>query len=241
MTQILKEDYTMSETEIKNTEPTQAPVDNVVTTESTDEVKTFTQADLDKVVADRIARERRKFEKKYEGIDPEYYNELSMKAEKERQDKLKAKGEFEKLLKETIEKKDGQIDQLMKQVKTIKVDGSLVDIAAKNRAVNPNQVATLLKDQVKLNEAGEVEVVDPKSGQTRYSEDGSHLGIDGLIKEFLTANQHFVAAGPSGAGSETKVGNAGSGEKFDISKLDMTKPSDRKIYQEYLDKTKSKY
>ena len=188
MTQILKEDYTMSETEIKNTEPTQAPVDNVVTTESTDEVKTFTQADLDKVVADRIARERRKFEKKYEGIDPEYYNELSMKAEKERQDKLKAKGEFEKLLKETIEKKDGQIDQLMKQVKTIKVDGSLVDIAAKNRAVNPNQVATLLKDQVKLNEAGEVEVVDPKSGQTRYSEDGSHLGIEGLNKEFLTAN-----------------------------------------------------
>lgn len=229
----------MSETEIKNTEQTQAQTDDVDNTESPIEAKTFTQADLDKVVADRIARERRKFEKKYEGIDPEYYNELSLKAEKERQDKLKAKGEFEKLLKETIEKKDGQINQLMNQVKTIKVDGSLVDIAAKNRAVNPNQVAQLLKDQVKLNETGEVEVVDPKSGQTRYAEDGTHLNIDGLVKEFLTANQHFVAAGPIGSGSESKVGGAGSGEKFDITKLDMAKASDRKIYQEYLAKTKS--
>jgi len=241
MTQILKEDYTMSETDINNTEQTQAQMDDVDNTESHTEAKTFTQADLDKVVADRIARERRKFEKKYEGIDPEYYNELSQKAEKERQDKLKAKGEFEKLLKETIEKKDGQINQLMTQVKTIKVDGSLVDIAAKNRAVNPNQVAQLLKDQVKLNETGEVEVVDPKSGQTRYAEDGTHFGIDGLVKEFLTANQHFVAAGPTGSGSESKVGGAGGGEKFDITKLDMSKASDRKIYQDYLAKSRSAY
>jgi hypothetical protein len=30
--------------------------------------KTLTQAEVDKIVADRVGRERRKFEKKYEGV-----------------------------------------------------------------------------------------------------------------------------------------------------------------------------
>ena len=166
----------MSETDnTQNTELTQAPVEDtpsVATTES--EAKAFTQADLDKIVADRIARERRKFEKKYEGIDPEYYSELANKAEKEKQDKLKAKGEFEQILKQQAEKSQATIDTLLNQVKTIKVDGSLLDAASKFKAVNPGQVATLIKDQVKMNEAGDVEIVDPKTKQVRYNAKGEH-------------------------------------------------------------------
>lgn len=233
MTQILKEDYTMSETEIKNTEQTQAQTDAVDNTESPIEEKTFTQADLDKVVADRIARERRKFEKKYEGIDPEYYTELSAKAEKEKQDKLKAKGEFEQILKQQAEKSQAQINQLMNQVKTIKVDGSLLDTASKMKAVNPGQVSQLLKDQVTMNEAGDVEIVDPKTGQVRYNDKGEHLSISDLVSEFLTTNPHFVAATPAGSGATSKVGDVGSSEKFDVTKLDMSKAEDRKLYAEY--------
>jgi len=221
----------MSELE-QNTEHTEAPVDTVETTEHQE--KTFTQADLDKIVADRVSRERRKFEKKYEGIDPEYYTELSAKAEKERQDKLKAKGEFEQILKETVSKKDEQIGALLNQVKTIKVDGSLLDTASRMKAVNPGQVSQLLKDQVKMNEAGDVEIVDPKSGQVRYNDAGEHMSISQLVQEFLTANPHFVSASPSGSGTTSKIGDvAGGGEKFDISKLDMTKPEHRQIYAEY--------
>jgi len=225
----------MSETE-QNTELTQAQpteVEATATTEASTEAKTFTQADLDKVVADRIARERRKFEKKYEGIDPEYYSELSAKAEKEKQDKLKAKGEFEQILKDTVSKKDEQINQLLNQVKTIKVDGTLLDTASKHKAVNPGQVSTLLKDQVRMNEAGDVEIVDPKTGQVRYNDKGEHLSISELVSEFLTTNPHFVAATPSGSGTTSKVGDVGSGEKFDITKLDMSKADDRKLYAEY--------
>jgi len=225
----------MSETE-NNTEQTQAPAEapaNAVEQTETDG-KHFSQAELDRVVADRIARERRKFEKKYEGIDPEYYNELNQKAEKERQDKLKAKGEFEQILKDSMSKKDEQISGLLNQVKNIKVDGSLLDSASKLKAVNPGQVATLIKDQVKLNEVGDVEIVDPKTGQTRYREDGEHLSIEDLTKEFLTANPHFVSATPSGSGSTSKIGDqAGSGEKLDVSKLDMSNPDDRARYATY--------
>ena len=220
----------MSETEnsIENTEQTTAPVE---TTEN--EGRTFTQADLDKVVADRVSRERRKYEKKYEGVDVDQYQELVQKAEQEKQDKLKAKGEFEQILKDTVSKKDEQINSLLNQVKTIKVDSSLLDTASQYKAVNPQQVSTLLKDQVRLNEAGDVEIVDPKTQQVRYNDKGEHMVVSELVNEFLTANPHFVAATPAGAGTTSKVGNVGSGEKFDISKLDMNKAEDRAKYAEY--------
>lgn len=221
----------MSETEnnTENTESTQAPAETTAETEA----KTFTQADLDKVVADRVSRERRKYEKKYDGVDIDQYQDLVQKAEKERQAQLKAKGHFEELLREQAEKKDAQINQLMSQVKNIKVDGSLLDTASKLKAVNPGQVATLIKDQVKLNETGDVEIVDPKTGQTRYKDDGNHLTVEDLTQEFLTANPHFVAATPAGAGTTSRIGDAGSSEKLDITKLDMSKPEHRKIYADY--------
>jgi len=225
----------MSETE-QNTEHTQAPVEAEAQAEATTETdgKQFSQAELDRVVADRIARERRKFEKKYDGIDPEYYNELNQKAEKEKQDKLKAKGEFEQILKDSMSKKDEQINGLLGQVKTIKIDGALLDAASKMKAVNPGQVSQLIKDQVIMNEAGDVEIVDPKTKQVRYKEDGEHLKVSDLVNEFLTANPHFVSATPSGSGSQSKIGEvAGSGEKLDITKLDMSNPEDRKRYAEY--------
>ena len=220
----------MSETEnnIENTEQTTAPVE---TTEN--EGRTFTQADMDKVVADRVSRERRKYEKKYEGVDVDQYQELIQKAEKEKQDKLKAKGEFEQILKDTVSKKDEQINSLLNQVKTIKVDSSLLDTASQYKAVNPQQVSTLLKEQVRLNEAGDVEIVDPKTQQVRYNDKGEHLSVSELVNEFLTANPHFVAATPAGAGTTGKVGNVGSGEKFDITKLDMNNAEDRAKYAEY--------
>lgn len=229
----------MSESEnITNTEQTQAQtVDTDSSVETTIEEKTFTQADLDKVVADRIARERRKFEKRYEGIDPEYYNELSAKAEREKQEKLKAKGEFETVLKDTVSKKDAQINQLMNQISTIKVDGSLLDAASRQKAINPQQVSTLLKDQVKMNEAGDVEIVDPKTGQVRYNDSGEHLTISQLVDEFLTANPHFVSATPTGSGSTSKIGDAGASEKLDINKLNMQDPNDRALYAEYRKKS----
>ena len=224
----------MSETDnIQNTEQTQAQTAEVESTEAQIEAKTFTQADLDKVVADRIARERRKFEKKYEGIDPEYYNELSAKAEKEKQDKLKAKGEFEQILKQQAEKKDAQISQLLSQVKNIKVDGALLDTASRLKAVNPGQVSQLLKDQVQMNEAGDVEIVDPKTKQVRYNDKGENYTISNLVEEFLTTNPHFMAATPTGSGTSSKIGDVGSSEKLDITKLDMSNADDRKVYAEY--------
>lgn len=221
----------MSEAEnIENTESTATPVDQTETQE-----KLFTQQDLDKIVADRVSRERRKYDKKYEGIDVDMYQDLMSKAEQEREEKLKAKGEFEKLLKEQADKKDAQISQLMKTVETIRVDGSLVDEASKMGSINPQQVAQLLRNQVKLGDGGDVEITDPKTGQVRYNDKGEHLTVSDLVKEFMTANKHFLSATPSGMGTDgSKVGDKGKvGETLDISKLDMSKAADREIYAQY--------
>ena len=225
----------MTEVEQNTVEPTeaQATETEAVASEETTQEQKFSQSDVDKIVADRIARERRKFEKRYEGVDIDTYKELTAKQEKEREDRLKAKGDFEKILKETVDKKDTTIRTLQSQIETIKVDGALVDTASKYRAISPSQVVQLLKNQVRLNESGDVEVVDAKTGQTRYGEDGTHLTIDSLVKEFMTANPHFVAAGPAGSGTTSKVGESGAGKNLDISKLDMTKPEDRQRYAEY--------
>lgn len=229
----------MTDMENKTAEPTEAQTQETEATaseQSTQEQK-FSQADIDKIVADRIARERRKFEKKYEGVDVDQYKELTAKQEKEREDRLKAKGEFEKILKETVDKNRATIETLQNQISSIKVDGALVDTASKYRAISPNQVVKLLKEQVRLNESGDVEVVDAKTGQTRYGDDGTHLTIDSLVKEFITENPHFVAAGPAGSGSTSKVGDSGAGETLDISKLDMSNAEHRKIYAEYRKKS----
>ena len=132
-----------------------------------------------------------------------------------------------------MSKKDEQIGALLNQVKTIKIDGALLDAASKMKAVNPGQVVKLIKDQVKMNEAGDVEIVDPKTGQTRYNDDGNHFTIQNLTNEFLTANPHFMSATPSGTGTTSKIGDVGSSEKLDINALDMKNPEHRKLYAEY--------
>jgi hypothetical protein len=67
----------------------------------------------------------------------------------------------------------------------------------------------------------------------RYNDKGEHYTISDLVSEFLTTNPHFVAATPAGSGATSKVGDVGSGEKLDITKLDMSKADDRKVYAEY--------
>ena len=154
------------------------------------------------------------------------------KEESEKIAKAQEKSEFEKLLKENAEKFNSKISSLTSELTKIKVDGALINAASTKKAVNPDQVARLVRDNVKMSETGEVEVIDPKTGQTRYTDNGDPLTIDGLVTEFLTTNPHFVSAGQPGGGSKSNT-NAEGISKVDVNKLDMTNPEHRKQYAEY--------
>ena len=215
--------------------------DNMVTGEPSDSTsaqenqvsENFTQEDIDRIVKERLDRERKKFAKQFEGIDVEKYRELTAREESIRLEQEKKQGNFEKVLQETVGKKDQTIKQLQDQLQSIKVDGSLLNAASSRRAVNPQQVVRLLKDQIRLSDGGDVEIVDDNGG-ARYSDSGSLMTVDDLVNEFLTTNPHFVSAGPSGSGSGGGVGKAtGATGKIDITKLNMSDPKDRAIYKEY--------
>ena len=93
------------------------------------------------------------------------------------------------------------------------------------------QVASLLRNNVKLGDDGEVYVLN-ENGEIAYDTDSATpQSVDKLVNSFLDANPHFLRAGPSGSGSETSVGEKSNGQ-IDISSLDMKNPAHRQKYAE---------
>jgi hypothetical protein len=222
---------TQAET-IQDTQPEKEQAQTQVNEET--KTQTFTQQDLDKIVAERVQRERAKYDKKYGSIDVDHYQKLIEKEEKARQTELEKRGQFETLLKEQADKFTSKIQQYQSELHSIKVDGTLLNEASNFKAVNPQQVSQLLKGQLKLNEAGTVDVIDTKTGQVRYNEKGDPIQVKDLVSEFLQANPHFVQAGPNGAGTGQGVGRQKNLVDNDISKLDMNRPEDRTRYKEIM-------
>ena len=190
----------------------------------------FTQEEVDKLISQRVAREREKVLKKYKDVDLDHYQNLIEQDESRRQEEAKKRGEFDKVIKEQADKYNAKINQYQQELTSIKVDGAVLTAASKAKAINPSQVVELLKSQLKLNETGTVDVMD-NNGQVRYNDKGEPLGVDTLVTEFLTANPHFVAAGPTGSGANGGVGNVAPVGEIDITKLDMNKPGDREKYK----------
>jgi len=104
--------------------------------------------------------------------------------------------------------------------------------SSKNKAINPDQVVELLKNDIKLNESGNVEILD-KNGIARYNKQGELLTTDELVQEFLTQNPHFVSATPSGSGSVSNVDRQELNKPFNLSELNFNNPEDKKKYAEY--------
>jgi len=222
-----------AETAVNETEMTASPNEQQAQTQEQETQPSLTQDDVNRIVAERVARERAKFEKKYANVDLDRYNTLVEQEEQARQTEMEKRGEFEKLLKEQAEKFNGKIQQYEQELHSIKVDGSLLSEASNARAVNPQQVVQLLKNQVRLNEAGQVDVLD-SNGQVRYDENGDPLSPKALVNEFLSANPHFVSAGPNGSGTGQGIGKQAPVVETDISKLDMKNPEHRAQYAQIM-------
>ena len=222
-----------AETAVNDTETTASPQEQQATTQETKQENLLSQDEVNRIVAERVQREKAKFEKKYSNVDLDLYNELVEKQEAQRQQDLEQRGEYEKLLKEQAEKFNSKINQYQTELHSIKVDGTLLNEASANKAINPQQVVALLKSQVRLNEAGGVDVVDT-NGQVRYDDNGNPLSPNNLVKTFLAENPHFVSAGPTGSGTGQGVGKQAPVVDNDISKLDMNNAAHREQYREIM-------
>ena len=87
------------------------------------EAKMLSQDEVNRIIADRVERERKKFEKRFEGVDLDRYRSLTEAEEARKLEDQKRRGEFESILKSTVEKKDTAIGQLKQELESIKVDG----------------------------------------------------------------------------------------------------------------------
>ena len=194
--------------------------------------KTFTQDEVNAILARTKTQIEKKFASKYEDLgDPDELRTIKTEWEKKQQEQQIKRGEFEKTLQELASKKDQEIQKRDSVIKEYKINTPLLSAAAQFRAVNAEQVKSLLSQNVRLNQDGDVEVVDTK-GAVRYKDNGTPLAVDDLVREFLDSNPHFVSATPATTNTKSNVSDVKSG-KVDISKLDMTKPADRKLYAEH--------
>ena len=194
--------------------------------------QTFTQDEVNNIVERRLAKERGSMYKKL-GVDDLDIAVTAVKTQKDLEEKQRIqKGEFEEILKTRTQEHQKEKTQLENQLKDIKINKSLLSSASKNKAINPDQVVELLKGNIKLNETGNVEILD-NNGIARYNKLGELLTTDELVQEFLTQNPHFVSATPSGSGSVSNVDRQELNKPFNLSDLNFNNPEDRKKYAEY--------
>ena len=207
--------------------------------QETPTAQTFTQDELNNIVERRLAKERGSMYKKL-GVEDLDIAINAVKTQKEAEEKQRIqKGEFEEILKTRTQEFNKEKQNLESQLKDIKINKSLLSSASKNKAINPDQVVELLKNNIKLNETGNVEILD-NNGIARYNKQGELLTTDELVQEFLTQNPHFVSATPSGSGSVSNVDRQELSKPLNLSELNFNNPEDRKKYAEYKKQRDSK-
>ena len=194
--------------------------------------KTYSQQEVDNMMARMKGSLEKKLLKPYEDLgDPVELRQLRDEAAKKQQAEAIKRGEFEKTLQELAAKKDAEISKRDTVIKEYKVNVPILSAAAKYNAVNADQVKALLSTNVRLNDNGDVEVVDAK-GTVRYNDKGEGLGVEDLVREFLDSNPHFKLANPTTTNSKSNIASKANAP-LDVSKLDMNNPEHRALYREH--------
>ena len=217
-------------------EQTEAPKEEVKVEAQAETPKqqTFTQEQLDNIIKTRLEAEQRKTQKILEA-------EASQKSEllKEQQLKeAKSKADIEKIMQDRLSEKDIEINKYKDQMKKEKVDNSILSIANEHKAINAGQVVSLIKNEIKYNDDGRIEILDNNSN-VRYNSQGELLTIQDKVKEFLDANPHFRQGSLSGSGSQSSV-EGKTVKPFNIQDLDMSNVEDRAKYAKYRKERDSK-
>lgn len=206
--------------------------DNTTVENQAQATKTYTQDEVDNMMARMRGSLEKKLLKPYAELgDPDTLRQIKSEWEKKQEEAQVKRGEFEQILQEKAAKWDSEIQKRDAKIKEYQINTPLLSAAAQHRAVNAEQVKALLQNQVRLNHEGDVEVVDDK-GSVRYNDRGEPWSVNDLVKTFLDSNPHFVQPTPATTNGKSSITAPNTG-KVDISKLDMKNPEHRKQYADY--------
>ncbi len=221
-TQVNQPKNDVQEAEVKQTQTDEKPT------------PTFNQEDVDRIVKQRLEAEKSKHQRM---LDEAKKQEEEILKEKQIQE-AKTKADLENLMKQRIADKDKELADWKAKVKKINVDNSIMSLASKNNSIAPDQVVSLLKNEVNYNDDGRVEILD-NNKNIRYNPKGELLTLEERVNEFLDANPHFRKGSLSGTGSQSSI-EGKTVKPFNIQDLDMSKAEDRQKYAEYRKQRDSK-
>ena len=194
-------------------------------------IKTYTQKEVDDMMAKTKTAITKKLSSKYEDLgDPDELRNIVTNYKKQQQDLELKRGNFDSVLTDIVSKKDAEISKRDRIIESYKVETPIIEAASRYRAVNSEQVKSLVRNNVRLNADGEVEVLDEK-GTVRYDDNGRPVTVDSYVQTWLQQNPHFVQPTPSTTGTRSSIG-VSQDSKIDINKLDMRREDHRKLYAE---------
>lgn len=169
------------------------------------EGKTFTQADVDRIVQDRLARVK--------PSNPADYDDLKAKAAKF--DELEAANQTElEKAQARAELAEKAASEAAERVRSMSIRSSIISAATTAGAVDPDAVLAMLgKDAV------------------TYGDDGQVTGADEAVKALLESKPYLVGkpaepAKPAPSGDGGPRGDSGSGRTDQLGRDDITRLSD---------------
>ena len=153
--------------------------------------RSYSQAEVDALVTGKLQG--------YAGVDVEEYRALKSDKVKREREALEKRGDFEKILAQTVREKDEviglrdkDIAALGEQLRTIRVDNALLAAALAAKAISPAQIVTLLKGSVHYDQKSDsVEVRE--NGAPLYR--GGEAGVGGGVCAGVFAGESSFFAG----------------------------------------------
>lgn len=143
---------------------------------------------------------------KFEGIDPDKYKEAQDALAKLEEEKNIKAGDFEKIKKTLVENHQKETEKLStekekwrKKYETLSIDNAIITVAAKNRAIKPEDVAQLVRPHIFMDEEGNATI--QKEGKPLLNSEGKSITIETYVSSFLESNPHYVQGSGGGGGS----------------------------------------
>ena len=171
------------------------------------------QDDVNRIIEQRLARERQQYQAQLSDLGFKDLDEVAKlkkaQAEREKQE-LEDRQQYKELAEkiraekdEELRKRDDEINSLRSRYLSTQAERFIVSAATKHHAVAPDQVAQLVRGDIRIDDDGHAYVVD-QQGNRRTDGKGGDLTVDAYVEQFLTNNPHFKrAAAGLGAGGRS--------------------------------------
>lgn len=201
-----------TQTSTTNPNPTGPQAPQTPTTSS----PTFTQADVDRFVQERLARERAKNDRALAEIGVQSFDEVKAIIEKQRQaeeTKLAEQGHYKELFEKSKAESEAalkaerqRIAALEKQTRQANLKTTLLGELSAKGCVSPEEAATLISNSIRYDENGNAYPVD-SLGSPLTNGEGQQMTVNEFASKWLEQRPHYQrAASSAGAGS---LGNEG--------------------------------